>query len=280
MLSTVTQLKRWFGTSQKFKLAVSAAKATTALPATFKAEPPEFAERLSIEIVGDPSASTLATSVSASFRRALMLDVKLPQELLDLQGASGKKYRLFINDLVRTLRQPHYLEIGSSTGSALCAAIYNNSVKVACIKKWNDPKTIKNLLFENIGRFSNSNVNFTNVERDFLHVNYSKSLRFNLIKISSPLDVDCINILTSSLSQHIDDEFVFIIDDWNASAIREVTTNAIKDLSADCLYQIFIRTTQHDEYAKVTAQQSDWHNGVYAGVYRKRPAICYNAAPQ
>ena len=47
----------------------------------------------------------------------------IPQYSLEIPGMSGIIYRRFINNYIRTLEKPRYLEIGTFQGSTLCSAI-------------------------------------------------------------------------------------------------------------------------------------------------------------
>jgi hypothetical protein len=69
----------------------------------------------------------------------------------------------------------------------------------------------------------------------------------------------------------LDDEFIFICDDWNWEKVRKGTLNAIKNLNLDVLFSIDIKTTDDDSYPpqENTKQNSDWHNGYYISVLRK-----------
>ena len=47
----------------------------------------------------------------------------IPAYSLEIPGMSGIVYRRFINNYIRTLANPRYLEVGTFQGSTLCAAI-------------------------------------------------------------------------------------------------------------------------------------------------------------
>jgi hypothetical protein len=61
----------------------------------------------------------------------------------------------------------------------------------------------------------------------------------------------------------LDDEFIYLIDDWNWKPVRNGTIRSIKDNKCEILYQKVIRTTGHG------GQNSDWHNGISIFVLKK-----------
>jgi hypothetical protein len=72
----------------------------------------------------------------------------------------------------------------------------------------------------------------------------------------------------------LDNEFIFICDDWNWKKVRDGTLNAIEKNNLDVIFSVEIRTTDDDSYPPEnnTMQNSDWHNGYYISVLRKNEA--------
>src|SRR5262245_19178599 len=75
---------------------------------------------------GDFASSAESILVKHSFDRALNGDGRLPSEIRDIDGMSGQKYRVFINNLVSSCPNPSYLEVGSWAGSTATAALSGN----------------------------------------------------------------------------------------------------------------------------------------------------------
>jgi hypothetical protein len=86
---------------------------------------------------GASPTAGFAVEVRNAFERALVNDGKLPDTVLDLPGMSGKKYRMFINNLVEIVPDPHYLEIGVWR-STLCSAIFGNEMTATAIDNWSE----------------------------------------------------------------------------------------------------------------------------------------------
>src|SRR5271156_5203500 len=80
----------------------------------------------------------LIEAVSYSFNLARAGKTAIDPNLLEIEGMSGRKYRIFINNLVKNVRNPRYLEIGTWAGSTLCSAINGNDVTAVAIDNWSE----------------------------------------------------------------------------------------------------------------------------------------------
>ena len=67
---------------------------------------------------------------------ALSLNRKIGEDILKMDGLSGRKYRSLINSLINKVKNPSYLEIGSWLGSTACSAIFKNNLTITCIDNW------------------------------------------------------------------------------------------------------------------------------------------------
>ena len=94
--------------------------ASTATPALSLRSLPNLPPPV-VTISGENADCPLALQVKNAFDQAIAGRGKLDKRLLSFRGASGRKYRLFINTLVGLLNDARYLEIGSYTGSTLCS---------------------------------------------------------------------------------------------------------------------------------------------------------------
>jgi len=75
----------------------------------------------------------------------------------------------------------------------------------------------------------------------------------------------------------LDDQFVFIVDDWNWGRVRAGTLEAVNRCPVRVLYAAELRTTLNDgspphllplEDFRVV-RNFDWHNGYYISVMQK-----------
>lgn len=200
-------------------------------------------------------------------------DTKLPDWILEMDGMSGKKYRHFINNLISNIEDSRYLEVGCWKGSTSCAAIYGNNVKAYCIDNWAEFGGPKNIFYENIQRCTDEcdDIEIVFEEGDFRNIKYDDIGKYNIYLFDGPHrkedQYDGLVIPQVAL----DDEFIFICDDWNWEPVRSGTFEAIANSNLEVLYAIEIRTTDDDSYPpeENTKQNSDWHNGYYISVLKK-----------
>lgn len=204
----------------------------------------------------------------------LKQNIKLPDWILEMDGMSGKKYRYFINNLIESLSEDaRYLEVGCWKGSTSCSAIYNNKVKAYCIDNWSEFGGPKTIFCDNIQKCADkcSDIEIVFEESDFRNIKYDEIGKYNIYFFDGPHEehdqYDGLVFAQPSL----DNEFIFICDDWNWKKVRGGTLNAIEKNNLDVIFSVEIRTTDDDSYPPEnnTMQNSDWHNGYYISVLRK-----------
>lgn len=183
-----------------------------------------------------------------------------------LEGMSGGKYRCFINNLVKIVPDPKYLEIGSWIGSTACAAIYGNKLKAVCIDNWSQFGGPKEKFESNIDLcLKDSQCNFSFIEKDFRKVDYDSLGKFNIYFFDGPHEeidqYDAIKYVQNAL----DDTYILIIDDFNAPQVRNGTFNALRDLNHTVISSIEIITA----HPGPRGQNSDWHEGYFIAVIKK-----------
>jgi len=225
-------------------------------------------DALSIRFHGRPHVTTLAALVESAFKKALGLESRLPPEILSLPGMSGRNYRRFINNLVGSVPNPRYLEVGSWTGSTACAAMYGNQARVTCTDNWSQFGAPRETFFNNINRYRNPLTEFDFVEADFREVDYSSLGKYNIYLFDGPHSYEDQFEGAIAALPALDSEYVFIVDDWNWPEPRAGSLSALRSRGLELVYAIEIRTTQNETHPPIQMQYSDWHNGYYFAVVR------------
>ena len=240
-------------------------------------------EETSILLEGDFDRDSYSKILKTAFFQSWAINTKIPDWIRFMPGMSGKKYRYLINNLISSITDARYLEIGCWAGSTACSALYGNQVKALCIDNWSeftDSRTINPALnvknpkkeFEiNTKKVISEKINFKFIESDFRKINYNEVGKFNIYVFDGPHEMkdhyDGIAIAQPSL----DDVFILIIDDWNIPKVRQGTLNAISDLSIKIISKIEIMTKQDNVVSKLLQYQfSDWHNGYLIAVCQKQ----------
>jgi hypothetical protein len=225
-------------------------------------------EETSIRFFGDWS-SPLSLLVQDAWFDSISMNHKIPNWLRYMEGGSGKKYRYFINNLISSIDNARYLEIGTWAGSTACSALYGNKVKTVCIDNWSEFGGPKDLFFANLDKIKSADIDFSFIESDFRKVDYSNIGKFNVYMFDGPHSeqdqYDGIAIAQPAL----DDEYVLIVDDYNGPGVRLGSQTAIKDLNLKIVSSIEILTRIDDVHPMVSHEHSDWHNGYFIAVVQK-----------
>lgn len=205
----------------------------------------------------------LVEHIESCLRKADRLESNITPEITQMQGMSGLKTRHFYNNIC-SMEGARYLEIGVWKGSSLCSAMCGNSMKVVAI--------------DNFSEFSGGV--YGNPRGEFL-TNFEKYKGDN---DATFIDADCWTIDPKSfgttfniymydgnhtetshyeaLNHYIEclaDEFIYLVDDWNCSHIRDGTLNAIKENKLDIVFQKEIFTSGNPG---IQQGHNDWHNGI------------------
>lgn len=211
-------------------------------------------------------AHPLSLIVKDAYQNSLEEKDNLSAHWKTIFGMSGRKYRSFINTLVKLMPDPRYLEIGTWTGSTACSAIYGNKLKAVCIDNWSQFGGPKDQFHANIDNcLKDSNCDFNFIESDFRNVDYSSLGKFNIYFFDGPHEeadqYDAIKLVQGAL----DDTYILIIDDFNVPEIRKGTFDALKDNNNKIVSSIEILTS----YPGPREQNSSWHAGYFIAVIQK-----------
>lgn len=209
----------------------------------------------------------LSIKVKEAFEKAESGQTKLSETILRMEGMSGRKYRSFINNLVETVDDARYLEIGSWKGSTACSAMFGNKVKAVCIDNWSEflmGSHAKEDFHKNVNSILTENIDFTFHEQDSETIDFSNIGKYNVYFYDGWHSKEAqYNALVKALPA-VDDTFVFIVDDYNREHVREGTEDAIRDTGVEVLSKITVLGN-----LGVDCQNSDWHEGYFIAVLRK-----------
>ena len=207
----------------------------------------------------------LFKNIEECLKKTLSCETKLSNEILRMNGLSGRKFRVMLNHLIKKISNPRYLEIGSWLGSTACSACYNNKLKITCIDNWSqnfDKNLIPRKEFEkNLKKVMTQNIQFNFIQKNFQEIDFNNIGKHNIYFYDAGHTYndhfDGVDIVLPALTN----KFLLIVDDWNWKQVREATNDAIKTNSLKIISQISIRTTRDDSSALITCESSDWHQG-------------------
>lgn len=194
-------------------------------------------------------------------------------EILNMDGMSGKKTRHFYNNIC-SMKDTRYLEIGTWKGSSICSAMCNNSMNCVAIDNWSEFGGPKNEFLKNFNKFKGEN-NATFIEKDCWDIDVSKLGKFNVYMYDgNHTETSHFQALNHYISC-LDDEFIYLVDDWNWKKVRDGTINSIKDNRCEILYQKEILTNGGvcPEWGPGPGDRAgkdgDWHNGISIFILKK-----------
>ena len=195
--------------------------------------------------------------IESSFRES-----KLPSWILRLDGFSGRLYREFINNLVESVEDARYLEIGCWKGSTSCSAIYGNTVQACLVDNWSEFGGPRDEFLSNIESVHCSTVDIK--ESDFRDLDYTSLGKYNIYFFDGPhTEQDQYDGLFLA-QDALDEEYIFICDDWNWEQVRQGTERAILELGLEVLYKKEIQGIGGG------GADSEWHNGYLISVLKKK----------
>ena len=205
--------------------------------------------------------------IACSFEKAEAYSSKINNDILELEGMSGKKTRHFYNNLL-TLEDSRYLEIGTWKGSSVCSAMFENNSKVVCIDNWSEFGGPKEEFLQNFTRFvGNNNASF--YESDCFLINPLALGKFNIYLFDGNHEEDSHFKALSHFLPCLDDVFIFIVDDWNWSAVRNGTRSAIEKNNLNVLYEKEIRLTSDESHTPLETARDTWWNGIFVCILEK-----------
>ena len=215
------------------------------------------------------SDNSLVPKVKNALLRAIASESALPDEVLGIQGMSGRKYRIFINNLIGSISDARYLEVGVWMGSTLCSAVFGNKVLALAVDNWSKFGGPTAQFFSNLAKFKTAEARVSFLETDFRAIDYATISNFNVYLFDGPhQEKDQYDgIFGAQLA--LDKHHVLIVDDWNWPQVRKGTIDAVKDAGLTIGHLIEIRTAQDDKQPQIRGPQSDWHNGYFIAAVTK-----------
>ena len=212
----------------------------------------------------------LVAAVKQAFRDALDNRGAMSPRVYDVDGICGRKFRLFLNNLVRGLEAPRYLEIGIYKGATLCAAISENRLRAIGIDNWSEYGGPATEFYEIFARFKHQHAVVSILEQDFRSIDYGAIGKFNILFYDgSHAEVDQYDGVRVPVPA-MDDQFILLVDDWNWERVQVGTRRALADQGLRIEFAIELLTSDTGDIPPLAyGGNSDWHNGFFAAVVSK-----------
>lgn len=210
------------------------------------------------------------TNIISSIENAEKYNSNITDEIIHMEGMSGKKTRHFYNNLM-SFEDSRYLEVGSWKGSTVCSAMCNNKALIYCIDNWSETflgETAKYVFLDNFNKYKGNNHGMF-IEKNCFEVDVSSLPKFNIYMYDGDHSYFSHYNALIHFINCLDDIFIYIVDDWNWPDVRNGTFNSIKDLNLKILYQKEIRLTNDDTHTPENEAKETWWNGIYIVILQK-----------
>jgi len=147
-----------------------------------------------------------------------------------------------------------YLEIGTWKGSSICSAMCNNKITCTAIDNWSEFGGPKEEFLLNFNKFKGNN-KAVFIVKNCWDIDPKTLGKFNIYMYDgNHTETSHYQTLNHYLPS-LDDQFIFLVDDWNDSSIRNSTIKSIQDNQLKTLYEKEIFTPNN-------SNKNDWHNGI------------------
>lgn len=205
----------------------------------------------------------IVDSIQKAEKNISKIDINTPEgkEILEYKGMTGTKTRHLYNNL-SSMKNVKYLEIGTWYGSSSISAIYKNTIQGTFIDNWSQFGGDSNIFKNVIEKFTTPPASYKLIEANCWEVDASTLGTFNVyLYDGGHTEEDHYKSLTYYI-HHMDDIFLFIVDDYNWPEVRDGTFKAIQDLQLTILFrhEIFVSPEDSVNMPNHNGKQT-WWNG-------------------
>jgi hypothetical protein len=177
-----------------------------------------------------------------------------------INGLIGEKTQHFYNNLL-SIDGIKYLEIGCWQGASTFAAMYDNATDIVVIDNWSEFGG-KLEFKENFDKYVGSNRVVVYDDDSFLINTSNLPNNFNIYMYDGNHSVSSQYYALTYYINNLDNEFIYIVDDWNWGDVREGTHMAIQDLGLNILYSKEMRFTIDNTHTPHNDAYKNWWNGI------------------
>jgi hypothetical protein len=186
---------------------------------------------------------------------------KLNSEILSIEGMSSSKIRHFLNNVV-DIPNAKYLEIGTWAGSTLCSALYKNNPDLAiAIDNFSQFGSKKDTFYSNIAKYIHNGIQFYDTDC----FQFDKSIvsdKINIYLYDGDHSENSHELALSYFIDILDNNFIYLCDDWNFTEVKSGTIKAINNLNISVKKEWIMP-------ASYNGDKQSWWNGFYIALISK-----------
>lgn len=215
----------------------------------------------------------LVKHVIDSFNNANMFKSKLDNDIMQIEGMSGYKTRHLYNNLCSLKfpdRKTGYLEVGTWKGSSFISAMYNNTGHVhgTVIDNWSEFGGPRKEFDMNMFKF---NINDqTIIEADFFKWDPTGIPKIDIYLYDGGHTYNEQYNAIIRMWEHLADECIIVVDDWNGQQVRGGTNDALENVKAVILEKFEITYVTDQSHTPMEFARREFWNGIGVFVVKKR----------
>jgi hypothetical protein len=186
---------------------------------------------------------------------------KLNHKAIHMRGMSSFKVRNLLNKLLE-MPNSKYLEIGVFAGATLYSALFENSPEFAvAIDNFSNRSNNQEAFLKNL---SDVGVEFEFINNDCFSIKEElNSKKFNIYFYDGDHSEESHYQALKYFYDNLDDEFIYICDDWNWQDVKDGTYRAIKELNTSIIEEWNLPSNGNSD-------KINWWNGVWVAILRKK----------
>jgi hypothetical protein len=214
---------------------------------------------------------SLTSLVEYNLSLAINCYRSLSDTSIGMSGMSGYKYRYFINNIMKQLVNPKYLEVGVMAGSSLCSAIDAvEGVEALGIDRYSLGAGNLALAQANAASVVTATSSVSILDKDFLSVNFTGLGPFNVYLYDCGRGQGNYESCLVHADSALADDLLFIVGDWDHSyggVDSELNTGiraGIEQAGYNICYHVDVQTGSYYEADSVPSSEVEstaWQNG-------------------
>jgi hypothetical protein len=221
--------------------------------------------------------------VENSLNRAINCYRTLSDTSIGMNGMSGYKYRYFINNVMKQLTTPKYLEVGVMAGSSLCSAIDGvNGVEALGIDNFSLSSCTVSQVEDAVAQVATSDSSVTILDKDFSSVNFTGRGPFNVYLYDIGRQQANYELSLVQARSALANELIFIVGDWDhnyGGVDSELNTGiraSIQQAGYNIQYHVNVQSGgYYESVGNPTSEENStpWQNGYGIFVLSKSAVV-------
>ena len=208
-------------------------------------------------------------TIEYCLEQAIQGNSLIPDYCLTIEGMSGLIYRKFINNFMRSIENPRYLEIGSWRGSTFCAAIGGvEGVEALSVDNFSHPGGSMDAIKENVEKCKSATAKIEILDQNFDDFDFTAHGKFNVYMYDAWHSEEAQRDAIIRVVPALEEISLIVVDDWNdhgyTTPVKIGTYAGFEQSGLEILYKFEVETGTNPPFP------SEWHNGYAVFLVKKK----------